>query len=255
MSFEENHTPLLLPVIPSRDVVTSVYVPRGGTCASRAFPIHRGLHYSSSAAAARDLDCRRRHIKGRGLYGRQGRCPPPGWSPGIVHSGGRIIGNGIGSFLSKGLTHVAKKGGQIIKKVAKKHGTKVACQIKRRGTRLVKKQLESTKRHVKRSLRRGVKDTRKSITRGVKRSITSTLDNLGSKLKSTESSLRNKRRKTGSSLSSRKRKRTEHALQAAALALPVKRRRRGGGRRRRGRRLRSRKSFIGLSDRAYTGLI
>ena len=225
MSFEENRTPLPLPVIPSRDVVTSAYVPRGGTCASRAFPIHRGLRYSSSAAAARDLDCRR-HIRGRGLYGRQGRRPPPGWSPGIVHSGGRLIGNGIGSFLSKGLTHVAKKGGQIIKKVAKKHGTKVARQIKRRGTRLVKKQLESTKRHVKRSLRRGVKDTRKSITRGVKRSITSTLDNLGSKVKSTESSLRNKRRKIGWSLSSRKRKRAEHALEAAAAAPPVKCRRR-----------------------------
>ena len=156
---------------------------------SKAFPIHRGRY---SAAAFEDLN---QYITGRGLYGRQGRRPPPGWSPGIVHTGGKLIGNGIGSFLSKGLSHVATKGGQLIKKVAKKHGTKVARQIKRRGTRLVKKQLESTKRHVKRSPRRGVKDTRRTITRGVKRSVTSTLDNLGSKLKSTESSLRNKRRR------------------------------------------------------------
>ena len=118
MSFEENRTPLPLPVIPSRDIVTSVYVPRGGTCASRAFPIHHGLRYSSSAAAPRDLDCRR-HIIGRGLYGRQGRRPPPGWSPGIVHSGGRLIGNGIGSFLSKGLTHVAKKEDRLSKRLQK----------------------------------------------------------------------------------------------------------------------------------------
>ena len=128
-------------------MVTSIYVPRGGTCASRAFPIHRGRY--GTTASTRDLD---RHIVGRGLYGRRGRRPPPGWSPSIVHNGGRLIGNGIGSFLSKGLTHVAKKGGQIIKKVAKKQGTKVARQIKRRGIRLVKKQIESTKRHVKRSL-------------------------------------------------------------------------------------------------------
>ena len=243
-SFEENRTPLPLPVIPSRQVVTSIYVPRGGTCASKAFPIHCGLYGTT-------ID-RDRHIVGRGLYGRQSRRPPPGWSPGIVHTGGRLIGNGIGSFLSNGLTHVAKKGGQLIKKVAQKHGTKVARQIKRRGTSLVKKQIESTKRHVKRSLRQGVKDTRKSITRGVKRSITSTLDNLGSKLKSAESSLRNKKRKTAS-LSVSSRKRTAAAAISAALAAPG--RRRNGRRRRRSHRGRNSKSFIGLSDRSYTGLI
>ena len=248
MSFEENRPQIILPRIPTRDVVTSIYIPRGGTCPSRAFPIHRGR----ITATTRDSD---RYIVGRGLYGRHGRRPPPGWSPGIVSNGGRLIGNGIGSFLSKGLTHVAKKGGQFIKKVAKKHGTKVARQIKRRGTRMVKKQLESTKRHVKRSLRRGIKDTRKTVTRGVKRSITSTLDNLGSKLKSTESSLRSgsKRRKTESS--SRKRKRAAVLQAAAEIGLPVKRRRRHRGNRSRGRRSRSRKSFIGISDRAYTGLI
>ena len=245
MSFEENRPQIILPRIPTRDVVTSIYVPRGGTCPSKAFPIHRGR-----ITATRDTD---RYIVGRGLYGRHGRRPPPGWSPGIVQSGGRLIGNGIGSFLSKGLTHVAKKGGQLIKKVAKKHGTKVARQIKRRGTRLVKKQLESTKRHVKRSLRRGVKDTRKTLTRGVKRSLTSTLDNLGSKLKSTESSLRSgsKRRKTESS---RKGKRAAVLQAAAEIGRPLKRRRHRGNRSR-GRRSRSKKSFIGISDRAYTGLI
>ena len=250
MTFAENRQHLTLPVIPSRNVVTSIYVPRGGECASKAFPILRGR--SNIAAADNQLDLSRR-IVGRGYYGRrQGRLAPSPWSPGIVNNTtayGRVLGSGIGSILSKGLTHVAKKGGQVIKKAATKHGTKIARQIKRRGTRLVKKQLDSTKRHVKRSLRRGVKDTRRHVARGVKRSITSSLNNLESKLKSTESSLRNKkrrRRQEGSSSSKRQRL-------AATVELPaVKKRRRR--RRRRRHTGQSRKSFIGLNDKTWTGL-
>ena len=250
MTFAENRQQLTLPVIPSRNVVTSIYVSRGGECASKAFPLLRGR---SNAAADNHLDLTRR-IVGRGYYGRrQGRLAPSPWSPGIVNNTtayGRVLGSGIGSILSKGLTHVAKKGGQVIKKAATKHGTKIARQIKRRGTRLVKKQLDSTKRHVKRSLRRGVKDTQRHIARGVKRSITSGLNNLESKLKSTESSLRNKkRRRRQEGSSSSKRQRLAVPLEPAVQSQRKRRRRR-----RRRHTGRSRKSFIGINDKAWTGL-
>ena len=251
MTFDENRQQLRLPIIPSRNVVTSLYIPKGGEPTSRtpavskAFPILRGR------CNATDYSTVNHRIIGRGFYPRRRRLTPSALSPGIVQSG-TVFGSGIGSILSKGLKHVANKGGTIIKKAASKHGKKIARQIKRRGTRLVKKQLDSTKRHVKRSLRRGVKDTRRHIKRGVKRSIKSTLNNLESKLTSTESSLRNKKRRRQTSGSSTKRRRLE---EASGLLLPTTRSSRHRRRRRRRNTGRSKKSFIGLNDKSWTGLI
>jgi len=63
MTFAENRQHLTLPVIPSRNVVTSIYVPRGGESASKAFPLLRGRSNGSD----NQLDLSRR-IVGRGYY-------------------------------------------------------------------------------------------------------------------------------------------------------------------------------------------
>ena len=62
-TFAETRPEIPLPVIPSRNVVTSIYVPKGGTCVSKAFPIHRVgatvllLLLRTLIAILQDADC------------------------------------------------------------------------------------------------------------------------------------------------------------------------------------------------------
>ena len=121
-----NRQQIQLPIIPTRNTVHNVYMPGGAGASTRL----RGKRPTSSGI-----------LQGRGRKrARRGFYPLSPILPGIVAGDNRlgtVVGAGIGSILAKGLSHVAKKGGEIVKSAAKKHGRRVVKQLKKSGTKSI----------------------------------------------------------------------------------------------------------------------